>query len=122
MDIYTIFVLYPNIPIHQMSDYASVLPCWPSTLHNRTQLRLDQSKFLAKNQRTQNKPITPIPGPADHEPAFEIGTEKPIVWLRQLSNVVSIPVGRGASRVFVSLLSVAVLLYPSKVSTALLAR
>ena len=50
------------------------------------------------------------------------GTAAPIVWFRQLRRFVSIPLGRGVSARPVLFVRVAVLLYPSRVRTALLAR
>jgi len=79
--------------------------------------------FPAKNERTPNTPIMPTTDPVDHlAPEFEIGTDKPIVRFRQLSSVVSIPIGSGVSGAFVSLLNAPELLYPSRVRTTLLAR
>jgi len=50
------------------------------------------------------------------------GTDNPIVWFRHSSNFRSIFDGSGVSGILSLLLNVAELLYPSSVSTVLLAR
>ena len=83
-----------------------------------------RAKYATSNP-IQKNPTGPMRSPGRPwvlEAASIKGTASPIVWFRQSRKVVSSPDGSGVFVALGSLLSAALLLYPSSVRATLLAR